>query len=145
MTHDTPANMTRPIHLRRIPTKMTPAWIVCAWPPLLWQAECAPELHFVHLGTRVLTTGDAEHPCSGQTVWGNPSTEHAAGVAWDWIELQQGVVAMADPMALVTNLQLTDSHGEILPSTQACLHLNEIVHTLPWQSEVQRALHRVAA
>jgi hypothetical protein len=66
-------------------------------------------------------------------------------VAWDWIELQQGVVAMADPMALVTNLQLTDSHGEILPSTQACLHLNEIVHTLPWQSEVQRALHRVAA
>ena len=52
---------------------------------------------------------------------------------------------MADPMALVTNLQLTDSHGEILPSTQAALHLNEIVHMLPWQSEVQRALHRMAA
>ena len=40
--------------------------------------------------------------------------------------------------------QLTDSHGEILPTTQAALHLNEIVHTLPWQNEVQRALHRVA-
>src|SRR4051812_49153832 len=79
---------------------MTPAWIVCAWPPLLWQAECAPELHFVHLGTRVLSAGDADHPCSGQTVWGSPSTELAAGVAWDWIEVQRGVVAMADPMAL---------------------------------------------
>jgi hypothetical protein len=124
---------------------MTPAWIVCAWPPVLWQAESAPELHFVHLGTRVLSAGDAQHPCSGQTVWGNPSAEPAAGVAWDWVELQQGVVAMADPFGLVTNLQLTDSAGHPLPSMQATLHLNEIVHTLPWQSEVQRALHRVAA
>jgi hypothetical protein len=93
----------------------------------------------------VLSIGDAEHPCSGQTVWGSPSTERAAGVAWDWVELQQGVVAMADPMALVTNLQLTDEHGEILPSLQATLHLNGLVHALPWQSEVQRALHRLAA
>jgi len=124
---------------------MTPAWIVCAWPPVLWQAECAPELHFVHLGTRVLTTGDADQPCSGQTVWGNASPEPAAGVAWDWIEVHEGVVAMADPMALVTNLQLLDSHGEVLPSLRAALRLNEIVHLLPWQSEVQRALHRIAA
>ena len=124
---------------------MTPAWIVCAWPPLLRQAESAPELHFVHLGTRVFSAGEADPPCSGQTVWGGPSTEQAAGVAWDWIEVQRGVVAMADPMALVTNLQLTDADGEVLPSLQAVLHLNEIVHTLPWQSEVQRALHRIAA
>ena len=124
---------------------MTPAWIVCAWPRVLWQAKSAPELQFVHLGTRVLNTGDAENPCSGQTVWGNPSAEPAAGVAWDWVELQQGVVAMADPFGLVTNLQLTDARGRPLPSMQATLHLNEIVHTLPWQSEVQRALHRAAA
>ena len=52
---------------------------------------------------------------------------------------------MADPMALVTNLQLLDSHGEVLPSLRAALRLNEIVHLLPWQSEVQRALHRIAA
>ncbi|HJV61405.1 MAG TPA: hypothetical protein VJ743_10705 [Albitalea sp.] len=137
--------MILPLKHRRTPTQMTPAWIVCAWPPLLWQVECAPELHFVHLGTRVLSTGDAEHPCSGQTVWGNPSRDHAAGVAWDWVEVQEGVVAMADPLALVTNLQFTDARGAVLPTMQAALHLNEIVHTLPWQSEVQRALHRAAA
>jgi len=124
---------------------VTPAWIVCAWPTLLWQAQYAPDLHFVHLGTRVLTTGDADQPCSGQTVWGDASTERTAGVAWDWIEIVEGVVAMADPLALVTNLQLIDSHGDVLPSMQAALQLNEIVHTLPWQSEVQRALHRAAA
>ena len=124
---------------------MTPAWIVCAWPPLLWQAECAPELHFVHLGTRVFNARDAESPPTGQTVWGNPDRDCAAGVAWDWVEVQEGVVAMADPFGLVTNLQLTDADGNIMPSTQAALHLNEIVHMLPWQSEVQRALHRAAA
>lgn len=123
---------------------MTPAWIVCAWPPLLWQAECAPELHFVHLGTHVFNVGDSEHPC-GQTVWGNPSADPAAGVAWDWVEVQEGVVAMADPMGLVTNLHLIGSDGAPLPSTQAAVHLNGIVHALPWQSEVQRALHRNAA
>ncbi|HMC14959.1 MAG TPA: hypothetical protein VKI18_04965 [Albitalea sp.] len=78
-------------------------------------------------------------------MWGNASPEPAAGVAWDWIEVHEGVVAMADPMALVTNLQLLDSHGEVLPSVRAALRLNEIVHLLPWQSEVQRALHRKAA
>jgi hypothetical protein len=119
---------------------MTPAWIVCAWPPLLWQAECAPELHFVHLGTEVFNPGDNDHPC-GQTIWGLPSANLTAGVAWDWVEVQEGVVAMADPMALVTNLQLTDARGDVLPSTQAALHLNGIVHALPWQSEVQRVLH----
>jgi len=124
---------------------MTPAWIVCTWPPLLWQAECAPKLHFVHLGTKVLSRVDGDQPCSGQTVWGNASTEPAAGVAWDWIEIHEGVVAIADPFALVTNLQLLDENGEPLPSTQAALYLNEIVHTLPWQSEVQRALNRAAA
>ena len=31
-------------------TTMTPAWIVCAWPPLLWQASRAPQLHLTHLG-----------------------------------------------------------------------------------------------
>jgi hypothetical protein len=107
----------------------------------LWQAESAPELHFVHLGTRVFHAGDSNHPC-GQTVWGNPSADPAAGVAWDWVEVQEGVVAMADPMALVTNLQLTDSNGAVLPTLQAALHLNGLVHMLPWQCEVQRALHR---
>ncbi|MFL6662125.1 MAG: hypothetical protein ACJ8G7_08080 [Rhizobacter sp.] len=78
-------------------------------------------------------------------MWGSPANEQAAGVAWDWIEVQQGVVAMADPLALVTNLQLTDERGEVLPTMQAALHLNGLVHTLPWQSEVQRALHLIAA
>ncbi|MBC7735162.1 MAG: hypothetical protein H7306_25255 [Bacteriovorax sp.] len=119
---------------------MTPAWIVYAWAPVLWQASAAPRLHLVHLGTRVLTFGDAECLCSGQTLWRDDSEEHAAGVAWDWVELPQGVVAMSDPLGMVTNLRLIDAHGDALSQTQVAVHLHPLVHALPWQREVKRAL-----
>ena len=61
-----------------------------AWSPVLCQASSAPRLHLVHLGTRVLTLGDANGPCSGQTLWGDQSEECATGVAWDWVELREG-------------------------------------------------------
>ena len=83
---------------------MTPAWIVCAWPPVMWQACSTPDLHFVHLGTSVLSDGDLRHPLAGQTLWGNPSESLVAAVAWDWVQLAQGVFVMADPLGLVTNL-----------------------------------------
>lgn len=119
---------------------MTPAWIVCAWPPVLLNAQSAPDLHFVHLGTSVLNAGDTGHPSTGQTLWGNPSSKTVAGVAWDWVELAHGVFAMADPLGLVTNLRLVGPRGEALSNVQVALYLNELVRTLPWQSEVERAL-----
>jgi len=121
-------------------TTMTPAWIVCAWPPLLWQASRAPQLHLTHLGTSVLSFGNEAQPCSGQTLWGDASDSLSAGVAWDWIELQRGVVAMSDPLGLVTNLKLLDDRGEALSNAQTAVRLHQIVHALPWQNEVQRVL-----
>jgi hypothetical protein len=124
---------------------MTPAWIVCAWPTLLWQASRAPQLHLMHLGTRVLNFGDEASLCTGQTLWGDETEAQSAGVAWDWVRLQPGVVAMSDPLGLVTNLKLIDEHGEELTNIEAAVRLHQLVHALPWQSEVQRALHQVAA
>ena len=119
---------------------MTPAWIVCAWPPVQMSAQSAPDLHFVHLGTSVLHPGDDGQRSMGQTLWGDPASASVAGVAWDWVELARGVFAMADPLGLVTNLRLVGPRGETLSSLQVALYLNELVRTLPWQSEVERAL-----
>lgn len=121
---------------------MTPAWIVYAWEPVLWQASSAPRLHLTHLGTRVLTFGDNDCPSSGQTLWGDETVERAAGVAWDWVEIQEGVVAMSDPLGMVTNLRLLDAQGAVLNQVQIAVHLHQLVHSLPWQSEVRRALLR---
>jgi hypothetical protein len=47
---------------------------------------------------------------------------------------------MADPMSVVTNLRLVGEEGEVLTALESARFLNEIVHALPWQTEVQRAL-----
>lgn len=119
---------------------MTPAWIVYAWPRILCEAQSATRLQFAHLSTSVLVAGDAAHPAMGQTLWLGEDGKGRAGVAWDWISLSAGVVAMVDPMALVTNLQFLNQEGEVLAPMESVRQLNEIVHTLPWQDEVQRAL-----
>ena len=119
---------------------MTPAWIVYAWAPVLWQAASAPKLQLVHMGTRVLTFGDHDAPCSGQTLWGERTDACSAGVAWDWVEVREGVVAMSDPLGMVTNLRLLDEQGEVMSQTAMAMRLHPLVHALPWQDEVTRAL-----
>ena len=114
-------------------------WTLLAWPPLLWQAACTSQLHFVHVGTRVLGA-DQGHGPIGQTLWIGPLPDGHAGVAWDWVEIGHGIVALADPMSFVTNLRLLGTGGQVLTAEEAALHLNLLVHGLPWQHEVQRAL-----
>ncbi|MDC8786552.1 hypothetical protein PRZ01_15285 [Paucibacter sp. hw1] len=88
----------------------------------------------------MLVPGDAKHPALGQTLWQGDDGFTRAGVAWDWVSMPAGVVAMVDPMALITNVQFLTAEGEVLAPFESARQLNEIVHTLPWQYEVQRAL-----
>jgi hypothetical protein len=121
---------------------MTPTtpWSIRAWPPVLWQAGRESQLRFRHLSTRVTLPGDRSSRSAGQTIWGGHSDDGEAGVAWDWVQISGDVVAMADPMAVVTNLRLIGEEGEVLTALESARFLNEIVHALPWQNEVQRAL-----
>jgi len=98
-------------------------------------------VRFHHLGTRITFTGDPLGPPAGQTIWAGSAADGEAGMAWDWILITRGVVAMADPMSVVTNLRLVGEEGEVLTALESARFLNEIVHALPWQTEVQRALH----
>lgn len=84
--------------------------------------------------------GDSGSRSAGQTIWGGLSDAGEAGVAWDWVQVCGDVVAMADPMSVVTNLRLIGAEGEVLTALESARFLNEIVHALPWQSEVQRAM-----
>jgi hypothetical protein len=116
----------------------TSPWTLRAWPPVLLPAREPNSLHFEHLGTLVTSPGEG----AGQTMWGSRGDDGEAGVAWDWVALPRGAVAMADPMSVVTNLRLLGDEGEVLTAQQSARYLNEIVHALPWQQEVQRALRR---
>jgi hypothetical protein len=109
---------------------------------VLCEARKALQLQFVHLGTCVLNSGDADEPPNGQTLWGGLSVDGTAGVAWGWVEIQQGVFAVADPFSLVTNLQLVGGRGEMLSGYEVTWRLNAIVHALPWQKALQQTLRK---
>lgn len=117
-----------------------PAWIVYAWPRFLCAAGALPGLQFAHLSTQVLVAGAGRSPSTGQTLWLGRAGEAAAGVAWDWVSQPPGVVALADPMSLVSNIQLLNEEGEVLAPLELALELNGLVHALPWQVQVQQAL-----
>ena len=115
-------------------------WALNSWPPVFWQANLRRRPRFIHLSTQVTSAGRGYSPCCGSTIWGDFSKGGEAGLAWDWVELAEGVVAMADPMSLTTNLQLVTADGRVLPSVAATLHFNQFVRRLPWQDEVTRLL-----
>jgi len=119
---------------------MTPAWTVSAWPTALWQPGSDLPLHFVHLGTHVSSRISADWPSMGQTVWGGRAGETVAGISWDWIEVADGIIAIADPMMMTTNLRLIGTEGEVLTAHEAAPHLNRLVRSLSWQLEIWRVL-----
>lgn len=126
-----------------------PPWAVRAWPPLLWQLGKNNSLPLQHLCTQVNPSADPAFRTMGQTLWAAACQEGQAAMAWDWVELTEGLFALADPMAIVTNLRLVDDSGEVLPDGETVRHINGIVHGLPWQQVVEQAVvnpvQRVAA
>jgi hypothetical protein len=108
----------------------------------LWQAKGAAHLQFDHVGTQIFPVLGKDDPVCGQTVWRTDAADGEAGVAWDWVMLSDDVVAMADPMCVVTNLRLLGERGEVLTSWEAARHLSKIVYGLPWQGVVQREVQR---
>lgn len=119
---------------------ISPPWALYSWPTVFLRANARRRPRFMHLATRVTSVGDELAPSSGHTVWGRFSGEGDAGIAWDWVEIGYGVVAMVDPMRVVTNLQLLALDGKVLPASEAALHFNQFVRRLPWQDEVRRLL-----
>jgi hypothetical protein len=121
-----------------------PAWALRAWPPLLWQVSREIQLQLQHVGTRVIDAGNGVFRTAGQTLWACQCDAGDAGMAWDWIELGQGVVAIADPLAVITNLRLVSDDGDTLNRYESARHINQILHQLPWQNEVERVLCALA-
>jgi len=109
----------------------------------LWQVGKQIPLRMQHLGTQVTNPGDAMFRTFGQTLWAWHGDEGEVGLAWDWVQIARGVVAVADPMAIVTNLRLVGEEGETLDAVQSARHINTVVHALPWQSEVSRAIRQL--
>ena len=91
---------------------------------------------FQHIGT-VRANPDVGGACKhGQVVWGDPTGDLPVAVCWDWAEVRIGVVALANPMTVFSNVRLLAEDGAPLSHGQTLLELNGAIHELDWQRQI---------
>ncbi|MBK6616394.1 hypothetical protein [Ottowia sp.] len=91
---------------------------------------------FRHMETLSFQREDAPGLLGGQTSWSYRQGGVVVAIGWDWAEIQRGVIALADPMAIVCNARFIGHSGEVLNERMKVLALNAIVYQLPWQEQV---------
>jgi hypothetical protein len=97
------------------------------------------EIHrFEHIGTvQAHPSAGDDYDCKhGQVVWGVPSGDLPVAVCWDWAEVRAGVVALANPMTVFSNVRLLAEDGAPLSHGQTLLELNGVIHELDWQRQL---------
>jgi hypothetical protein len=52
--------------------------------------------------------------------------------------VRRGIPALADPLSISSNVQFLDADGAPLEPRRQVLHLNMLVHNLPWQEHVSK-------
>jgi hypothetical protein len=116
-----------------------PAWQLITWKPVL---TTLPE--FRRAVARMRPLGDAAAEAArdglrqGQALWAAEHDGYPLGLAWDWAELRADVVALRDPMNVLSNVHLVDDEGAPLDDAARIVHLNSAVHELDWQAHVRR-------
>ena len=118
---------------------------VATWPvqeleiDLFDEADAVQPSSWQHYKTLCDRTADAEPSRGGSTIWVCTLGSIEAAIAWDWVELTSGVLALADPNALVSNLRFVGpvrGLERLDAELGKILLLNTIVHGLNWQDRV---------
>ena len=118
---------------------LVPAWKVATWKPVVTTRHEFDEnvAQFSHLGTAVHADAMENGLMYGQVVWGATMPDGMVGLAWDWMEVKEAVVAIADPMMIVSNLRLVDDAGESVSESERIVCMNNAIHALGWQSQLR--------
>jgi hypothetical protein len=117
---------------------MIPASQVAAWDPVFATVDDFERWvgRMRHLGTSQHMLDDPRRTRYGSSLWGAEVDGHAVGIAWDWAQVRGTVVALADPMAIASNVRLVDADGARLDDDRRLRYLNNAVHALNWQRRI---------
>lgn len=111
-------------------------------------AKVVGTLEWHHLITPCSRPADGRMAiCSGSTVWvARLDANEIASLAWEWALIDPpGAVAMADVLAIETNLHLRGPDGAALSSGERAAFLARIVAKLPWHEVVLARLEEFRA
>lgn len=130
-----------------------PAWQVVNWPLVVTTLDGLSHSlgRLQHLGTSVHPVTRYSEPRQGQALWGTETNGRWIGIAWDWMEARDNVVAIADPMNVLSNVLIVDQRGAPLDDSLRLACLNQAIHETNWQAQVastyraRRVSERLAA
>ncbi len=111
--------------------------------PLVWRDGRAAPTELLHLHSKVCQPDKAAGRF-GYSVWYLPENEADLEVGlmpwlgWDWVEVRDGVLALLDPLSLVSNIAFDGKNPK--EDLHRTVILNEWLHKVPWQCAVSAAL-----
>src|SRR5574343_485695 len=106
-------------------------WNTLALPDVAWPQRRSLPARFRHLHTTVEPVEDKVAQEIGYTAWQSVDGGHPVRLGWDWALIDGGVVVVANPMSIHSNLRFTDDSGGPLMECRAVVQLHAIVHALP--------------
>lgn len=120
-----------------------PVWSLRSWEPVRTTVRelmrAAPRMR--PLGVSFLANGPEDRRRQGQVLWGTRMAGRQVGIAWDWAEVRGNVVALADPMQVLSNMVIVDDVGAVMEKSNALLYLNGVIHNVDWQSHLCEMTH----
>lgn len=125
--------------------KLSP-WAVVSWPVVEWyipkqRSKWPPFSHGVTGAHR----DDAACLHRGTSLWIGMLDNQSIGLAWDWVEVRGGVVALIDPNGICSNLRLLHDQDHGQSELATCLSLYRLVHGLDWQPAAVAAIRKAQA
>ncbi len=120
------------------------SWMIMAWAKQpVRRAEPGAMPRLTHVSTTVHEHTLDEALRCGETCWvANMGGQQALGLAWEWVEVMPGVVAIRDPNTIVSNALWQDVDGDAQDELSAIVTANLLVHSAPWQQRVAALLQR---
>lgn len=118
--------------------------VIATWRPVTRTVR--DWMHDARRFRRIATThGTARHDTgvrSGRALWGIWTSDCPMGICWEWAELRPGIVTLANPLHVLSNVALLSDGGDRLDGARMLLELNNTVHAMNWQREVCAELLR---
>lgn len=91
---------------------------------------------FRHLHTVHGSQDDADEYQRGHVIWGTMNGQSPMAICWEWAEVRLGVVAIFNPMNVLSNVRLLAEDGRPFTHGQTVLAFNTVVHGVNWQRGV---------
>lgn len=112
------------------------------WPIIEWSAHRIQQIALLHLASRrsEAACGPDGAAQRGSTLWCGLVASGLVGVTWTWQQIAPGVLVIADPLAIRSNLRWLGDDGHLLGEIAVAALHTRLVVPLRWAQPVRDAL-----